>query len=193
MSTPSTALTTNTTAACLAGAAVMQAVAALRSKKPTENAVGLNVNVVAFLHYMWMREKSANVRLDLRYGDWLVTCPLLVYELMLMTGAPTDVVTLTTSMGAAVLMVALGYAAARQENVTVKSLLFCASSALLAWLVHSSLRDAKRHTELVKAFYTLWVMYPVAFLAKNNSMFEILDCLAKGVFGMYVATVSLEE
>lgn len=202
-----TSLTRNTTTAFLAGVGLVQTIAAMQaddaggeassssssssSSKRKANAIGAAVCLVAFLHYSWMRTApSAESRIELRYGDWLVTCPLLLWELHEMTGVRGGQ---TWAIGAVIGMILLGYAAVRPATpLRMRYTLFAASCVLLAGVAYATVRGARRHAELVAAFFALWAAYPIAFLLKpqsGNTMYNLLDLASKGLFGLYVATL----
>ena len=179
-----TSLTLNTTTAFLGSVALLQAVAALKGPAFEANALGACVCVVAFLHYTWMRSTDdAAERVRLRYGDWIVTCPLLLWELHATTGVEGQ----EWALGATALMVLLGYAAVRSVGWK-RHALFAVSSLVLAAVVAATLSGAKKNGELVAAFFGVWALYPVAFLFDSNVAFDVLDAVSKGCFGLYVAT-----
>ena len=182
-------LTLNTTTAFLAGVAIVQVIAALKTQKVEANAIGAAVCLIAFMHYNWMRDASDKEKVDLRYGDWFATCPLLVWELFLVThlsghGLLTAVVT------ASALMILLGKLALYSEG-HMRYVYFTVSTAILVFLMTTFGKNAQKNKNLVIAFFALWFLYPIAFfLENNNTMFNILDMLSKGVFGLAVASTS---
>ena len=182
-------LTLNTTTAFLAGVAVVQALASSRADSPRParaNAIGAAVCAIAFLHYSWMREagNDEEERTRLRYGDWVVTCPLLLLELQEMARVSESARVLP--LAGVVAMVGIGYAAARARGAR-RHLLFSVSSLVLATVVHSTLSHAKERKWLVASFFSLWAAYPVAFLVGKDAAFDVLDAASKGAFGLYVA------
>ena len=181
-------LTLNTTTAFLAGVAVVQALASSRadSHRPARaNAIGAAVCAIAFLHYSWMREAGdEEERTRLRYGDWVVTCPLLLLELQEMARVSESA--RAFPLAGVVAMVGFGYAAARARGA-LRHLLFSVSSLVLAAVVHSTLSHAKERKWLVASFFSLWAAYPVAFLVGKDAAFDVLDAASKGAFGLYVA------
>ena len=185
-------LTLNTTTAFLGGVAAVQAIAALRATKKgvtRANLLGTCVCVVAFLHYTWMRTASASEKVRLRYGDWVVTCPLLLWELQEMTGVEGQ----QWALVGVVAMVLLGYAAVRRRGWT-RYALFGVSSAILAAVAAATVHGAVREREAVAAFFAVWALYPAAFLLEEfnldaNPSFNILDLVSKALFGMYVAAL----
>ena len=183
---PTASLTLNTTTAFLAGVCLVQTVQALRSPRPSStraNYIGACVCLVAFLHYRWMRDADANEKIRLRYGDWIVTCPLLLWELQELTGVEEQ----QWALGAVVLMVVLGYAAV-QSSGRRRAALFIVSSGLLAAVTLATTLGARRHKEAVAGFFALWALYPVAFLLDSNAMYDVLDLASKGLFGLFVAS-----
>lgn len=145
--------------------------------------LGACVCLVAFLHYVWMRDASSAEQIRLRYGDWLITCPLLLQELHDLVGIEGQ----EWALGAVVAMVLLGYAAVRSSG-SRRHALFTLSSLALVAVTAATVSGATRRKEAVAAFFGLWWLYPVAFLFDSNPMYDVLDLCAKGLFGLYVAT-----
>lgn len=197
-SVATTTLTLNTTTAFLAGVGLVQALAALRPLRPVApnaptpeyaraNALGACVCLVAFLHYAWMRNATDDERIDLRYGDWVVTTPLLVSELQVLTGGAAPQ---WDTIAAVVGMVGLGYVAARTGGWR-RGATFALATLALVYVAGVTVRDARRHRAAVFAFFGLWALYPLAFLVVDaklrNSAYDVLDLASKGLFGLYVA------
>lgn len=184
-------LTLNTTTAFLAGVALVQTVAALRARSESAakaNVLGACVCVVAFLHYYFMRTAGPAERVRLRYGDWLITCPLLLWELHELTGVEGQ----GWALGGVVAMVLLGYAAVQSVGWR-RHALFAAASAVLAAVAAATVGGAQRHREAVAAFFGVWALYPAAFLldgagVDSNPSYDVLDLVSKPLFGLYVAT-----
>lgn len=179
-------LTLQATAAALAGVAVVQAIAALRTRHAQSNAIGSCVCTVAFLHYLWMRGASQTERLELRHSDWAFTCPLLLLELYLVTDQRTNG-SLAVSAASALAMIALGFRAARATGAARHTLfgLGCVAFGVCAYV--ATHRMPRRHAPLAAAFFGLWALYPVAFLLRSNAMFDVLDVASKAGIGLYVA------
>ena len=183
-------LTQNTTTAFLAGVALVQTIVALRapvaSPKGRANALGACVCLVAFLHYTWMRDASYYEKNRLRFGDWLVTCPLLLWELHEVCAVKGQ----RWAIGVVMLMVLFGYAAKLAESSPWRHVLFGLATVLFVSVAYATVRDARRHRELVTAFFGVWALYPVAFLLPNSAsepLYDMLDLVSKGLFGLYVA------
>ena len=181
--------TLHATAAALAGVALIQSVAAVRTPHAKANAIGAAVCVIALLHYLWMRGASDAEKRELRYGDWFVTCPLLLWELYLVTGQDTE--HLGASIVAVLAMLALGLAAASAEG-PMRHVLFGLACVAFAVSIRLSTQrlDWEEHGTLVAAFFGLWSLYPVAFLLRSNTMFNLLDLLSKAGIGLYIANKS---
>ena len=145
---------------------------------------GACVCIVAFLHYTWMRNADSAEKIRLRYGDWIVTCPLLLAELHSLTKAENQEWTLL----AVVLMIVLGYAAVQSKGPQ-RNILFSISSLILVAIAVSAIRSAQQEKMALAAFFGLWFLYPIAFILDSNTMYNLLDLASKGLFGLYVATL----
>ena len=183
--------TLQATAAALAGAAVLQALAS-RGRDARANSIGSAVCVIAFLHYTWMRDAPPLQQLELRFSDWFVTCPLLLFELYSATGETQGAPELLAALGCVVAMLGLGFAASHAERPVLKYALFAAGCVAFAAAIYSFMRELpSEHVRLTTAFFALWSLYPVAFLLESNTMFDLLDMASKAGIGFYVAHHSL--
>lgn len=184
-------LTLNTTTASLAGVALVQTVAALRARSTSAakaNVLGACVCVVAFVHYYFMRTADPAEKVRLRYGDWLITCPLLLWELQELAGVEGQ----GWALGGAGAMVLLGYAAVQSVGWR-RHALFAVASVVLVAVATSTVGGARRQREAVAAFFGAWALYPAAFLldgvgVDSNPSYDVLDLVSKPLFGLYVAT-----
>lgn len=186
--------TQNSTAASLAGVAVLQGIASLRSKTSFSlkaNAIGSTVCVIALMHYNWMRNASDSEKIDLRYGDWFITCPLLVWELCVITEIKTFQTTLFLVIGS-VLMILLGRLSLFSKGM-VRASLFGVSSLILIGMATTFVNYSRKNKEFVAWFFLLWSLYPIAYVINSNSMFDVLDLFSKAGFGTGVAAISFHS
>lgn len=183
-------LTQNTTTAFLVGVAVIQLVAALKTDKTEANALGAGICTIAAIHYLWMQKASPRLRTELRFGDWICTVPLLVAELFLMTRHSGGTTELLLLVSLSLLMIVLGYIAARQASGALRYIPFFISTMALMYLVYAFVQGATAHRELLALFFGLWALYPIAFLATSDIGYDLLDLASKGLFGIYVAHLS---
>lgn len=185
---PTDRFTLRGVAASLAGVSLLQTVTALKLEGDASrsNAIGATVCLVAYLHYTWMRESTGKVAsLQLRYSDWVVTCPLLLWELSLQCGVGGE--PLAKCVALVLLMLGLGYVSARSDGWR-RNGSFLLSCVAFVLAVHLFLSSATKHAALARAFFAVWGMYPIAFLFGNESAFDTLDLVSKAGFGMYVST-----
>ena len=187
-------LTQNSATAFLWGVAVVQGVAALRDETSPgaarANALGAAVCVVAAMHYGWMRDaKDERERLRLRYSDWFLTTPMLLYELQELVGVRRE--QRLRPLVAVCAMIVAGYIAARAERPMHRYGWFAIASALLAYIAMATWRDATadegKTAAIVGPFFGVWSLYAAAFLAQRNVAFNLLDTVSKGAFGLWVA------
>lgn len=183
--------TSQATAACLLGVGVVQIVAALKTNASEENAIGACVCVIAFLHYLWMQSSTPDKKLELRYSDWYVTCPLLLWELHKLAGQQ-DKSTLVIPVVAVMAMLALGHSAATQieSNSRKKWLLFALGCVAFLVCTMSFISNSKVNKKAVYSFFGVWSLYPLAFILRSNELMDVLDMISKGGFGLYIAAQS---
>ena len=183
---------TQAAAACLAGVALVQAIAALSTDSNEENAIGACVCIIAFLHYSWMTSASDDKKIELRYSDWYVTCPLLLWELHNISGQSCKS-TLILPVLAVCAMLAFGHMAELQKNDSDRLKLFTIGCIAFAVCVASFVANTKTNALIVYGFFAIWCLYPVASWLRNNSMMDVLDIISKGLFGLFVAAKSFER
>ena len=179
-------MTTRTVTAFLGGVCLLQSLAALTGTGGVrENSLGATVCLIAFLHYTWMRTaKNRQEKQELRFGDWFVTCPLLLMELHSMTRNESN---LLLQICLVTLMLALG-ALALGGDEKRRSLFFSLSTIVFLYVTYDFLSKVNHHTEVAYAFFLVWGMYPIAFLSRSDTAFDVLDMASKGLFGLYVAS-----
>lgn len=179
-------------AAALLGVAVLQALVALTATTPAAtaaNAVGAAVGVIAFYHYALMsRAPSVGARMELRFSDWAITCPLLLVELSKLTSQGGG------SRLAACVALVLGMLwtgwLARRPGGRLSPARFALSCALFVCLILVFVGGVRQHLPLVVAFFAVWALYPIAFWRNDAVMLNVLDLASKAGFGLLVAASS---
>ena len=164
------------------------------------------VCTVAAVHYMYMRNIAAsggNV-FPVRYSDWFVTVPLMLYEFCTLFGigwGKTAIIMLIS-----VLMLVAGYSGAK--NPAGKPANFLVGSFLLGvilWLCYGDAMSPDKEQEgeitaadrrIASGFLLVWVLYGFAYFVSQplqDLSYNILDIISKGVFGLWVVSVLVEH
>lgn len=197
-------ITLDTTRATLGGVALFQAVASVvassrggegKARAAKANAIGAAVCLIAASVYHRMKSTSGSEVEDLRHADWLVTCPLMLWELYVLMdiGVAANPVSFCVSVVAIVACVLLGRFAAGARRGR-RALLFSLATGAFAVMLASvgSRVDWSRAENAVPfAFLSLWSLYPLAFWEKSGSAYNVLDLVTKGAFGIYVGAKAL--
>lgn len=198
-----------TVTATLGAVAVFSAIRSLTSKtskKKLSNATAALINVIAFIHYtrmtnMWSTDKN-NIT-GIRYSDWFITCPLLLFEFfILMDWIYYDQEeklnikdNLTTPIIITVLatlaMLFCGYLSEKYINLKWQlfTLAFIFLIIIFAILINTKpkKRNDKNSPKYPWIFIGLWVLYGFSYLSKNKNIFyNILDLIAKGLFAFII-------
>lgn len=191
-------LTLDTTRATLGGVALFQAVSAVVASRRRDdegrlskaNAIGAMVCTIAASVYHRMRTSGADVA-DLRHADWLITCPLMLWELYVLLGIDVRANAWSFSLAVAAISVCivLGRVAASSTGRR-RALAFGLATAAFALLLASVCAKVDwargRANVAPLAFLATWALYPLAFWEKGGAAYNVLDLVSKGAFGLYV-------
>lgn len=193
----------NIVAAAISGIATVHyaAILALRVKTKTED------NVEVAVH-------------TLRYGDWLLTMPLLVYKFYLLFEADcaTSDADAALPQGGllpsvlALVMIALGAFVVLGDGFSMRAhvayskiaiVLTALSCALLAVLLHdliANIHTCHDHRELLLSFCVVWIGYVVVFAFElipslrgpvaRDAGYAVLDVYSKATFGLFTASLA---
>lgn len=188
------------TRATLGAVALFQALAALTSAMQGKcanatkaNAIGATVCAIATSVYQRMKSSSGRDVEDLRHADWLVTCPLMLWELyaLMQIDIKNHAHSFAFSVVSIVLCILLGRAAADATGATRGGLFLLATVLFVAMLVNIGLSVDWTHSHSATpfAFLSVWALYPFAFWEQSGTAYNVLDLVSKGVFGMYVGSL----
>lgn len=196
-------VTLDATRATLGGIALFQAVAAVvaaqrsggSARASKANAIGAAVCLIAASVYHRMKSTAGPAVADLRHADWLVTCPLMLWELYVLMDIDvrTHAWSFALSVVAIVTCILLGRLAAEAEG-GVRALYFSLATAAFGVMLASvGLRvDWSRGENVVPfVFLAVWALYPLAFWDRSGMGYNLLDLVSKGVFGLYVGALAL--
>lgn len=208
---------------------IHSSVAASRNDEALVNIVAAAISGIATVHYaaiLALRVKTKtedNVEVTvhtLRYGDWLLTMPLLVYKFYLLFEAdcaPSDADAALPQGGVlpsvlALVMVALGAFVVLGNGFSMRApvayskiaiVLTALSCALLAVLLHdlfANIRTCHDHQELLLSFCVVWIGYVVVFAFElipslrgpvaRDAGYAVLDVYSKATFGLFTASLA---
>lgn len=179
------------------------------------NYLSAAIVTIASLAYLVMalgnsQVSSANGRdfLWARYADWLLTTPLLLLDLGLLSGAP--LVEVTWAIFCDVIMVLAGYAAVVSKGEGANWPLFIFGMVVFAPILHSlfvtfkeaahmkGIKTANLYSNLSWLMAVTWCAYPIIWAAGEGSqsvsvdtetiLYVIFDVTAKCVFGFVLVS-----
>ena len=179
------------TTSSFVGVGILNGIAA--HKRPVPNLLSLSILLIAYVHYRYMSE---NVEWY-RHSDWLLTCPLLVYEIAYLIDLQPfgqDGGRVALAAAAAILMVWSGWKA-RQANV--KWTWWLVGAVCLGMVYYQLLYDnSKPHKNrpLGEFYLYCWIPYGMVFWAPwelRQTMYTLLDFVSKSTLGAIIAYQSL--
>tara|TARA_B100000683_G_scaffold2007_1_gene2148 strand:- start:3676 stop:4284 length:609 start_codon:yes stop_codon:yes gene_type:complete len=193
------ALTLTSTRTFLGGVAVMQVIAALRSKSTkgtAANALGAAVCVIAGQVYRTMERAAGGADLyELRSADWYVTTPLMLIELLVLMGASPrqNPAIFVYSIVSILITIWMGVKAHRNQSARGVRW-FVAATLVFVAMLYAIFRsvDWSSETTMPAFFLGLWSLYPIAYWSRSDRWLSLLDLLTKGVFGIVVAERSFD-
>ena len=176
------------------------------------NATAVLINLIAFIHYYKMRNMYDSGDtfdlVQLRYSDWFLTCPLLLFEFFLLmefiqvknnkiTVDPKYSGQIIATIVLTVLMLVFGYLSETKSEYKWAFYVLGFVCLLIIFLILFNLNNKRNKDDPNKKlpkypwfFILIWVLYGLAFLAPARDLFyNILDLIAKGVFAFCVAVL----
>ena len=186
-------LAINLTSYSFLGVATLNAIAAI--KQPTQNTLSILILLIAYFHYNSFTKTNVEI---LRHSDWILTCPLLVYEIAFLIGLQPfhgDSERVAMAAVASVAMVGTGYYARKTNSLVLWSIgsIFLAAIFYLLLSKKTEQDDDKRSSSKKSIgifFLSLWVFYGIVFWAPSHYRqiaYTLLDFLTKSVFGFIIA------
>lgn len=164
------------------------------------NVLSISILLIAFLHYQFIIQQPLLID-QYRYSDWVLTCPLLVYEIaLLLRWQPLgkDAWRVAGAAMASLLMVVSGWYANNAAGAT--RLAWWTVGAVWLGLVYVLLLtekpdDDKKESSLLPFIYLLlWIPYGLVFWAPESVKqvaFNVLDVVSKSSLGAIIAYRSL--
>lgn len=163
------------------------------------NVLSIVILLIAYTHYQWIMQESSMQNIEFyRHSDWMITCPLLVYELAYLKGFEpfgADAGSVGVAAAAAVAMVLGGWQARLQTGLT--RVMWWGLGAVFLGIIYSQLlrpTDDKDQPQWPDAFLWLWIPYGLVFWAPDalrQTLYNVLDILSKSGLGLAVAYASL--
>ena len=178
--------------ASLLGTAFFQGITAVAgdSEKTTANTIGATVCLVAYQHYRWMR--SSDDCLSLRYSDWFLTLPLLLFECALISGIDTTSPLFIASMVSIVLMLIAGKLSTIYTYKKKVLLLF--GMCLLIMTTFFFILSVPSFDNILAIISVIsicsWSLYGAVAWNGPDWAYNILDILNKSIFGVLVVAFS---
>ena len=178
-----------------------------QNKKTKILALDLVIHVIAFLFYTYIifvsQFKSYR---NLRYLDWTLTTPLLLYILIVFANERINGVQLTGIFTLLFLMLFCGWVGGNTFSTSylLGFLFFVALFAALYRLLfkvknvndavaENKQRDQKKKIKMLFIFSAVvWGLYGAAYLLNfklRNIMYNILDLISKVIFGIWVSFI----
>lgn len=163
------------------------------------------VTFIASMHYFLMIVSNDNV-VSYRYFDWFFTTPVLLIDLCLILGI-YDKYFLFEIVIYNCLMLLFGYLGEINVlSMLTSTILGFIPFVLLFYKIYNRLKNNKdtddqkyltfeNKKKLLLAFVTLWSLYGLNNIIKNlyikNLIYNILDFITKGAFGLFIYSKSL--
>jgi bacteriorhodopsin len=163
------------------------------------------VTFIASMHYFLMIVSNDNV-VSYRYFDWFFTTPVLLIDLCLILGI-YDKYFLFEIVIYNCVMLLFGYLGEINVlSMLTSTILGFIPFVLLFYKIYNRLKNNKdtddqkylsfeNKKKLLLAFVTLWSLYGLNNIVKNlyikNLIYNILDFITKGAFGLFIYSKSL--
>ncbi len=166
------------------------------------NALSILILLIAYAHYYTGILYPTGTSMWFRYSDWMITCPLLVYEIAYLRGLKPfgkDAVNVALASMASIAMVAAGWQALKQKG-SMRVLWWGLGSIFLVivffLLLSKPVPKEEREGGLVwisNVFLWLWIPYGIVFWlppSVRHVSFNVLDILSKSLLGLVVASLT---
>ena len=173
---------------------------------------------IAGYHYLriWQDFGDGEMNEGYRYADWLITVPLLIVELLIVLGVPSDQrkQLMTTLIPASVLMLGLGYPGEVADSNGTKWTFWILAIIPFLYILYTLYGQlqaaAARETPAVSAaiknatmvLLITWLVYPIAYLfpifddtsggleTLRQVGYTVADITSKGLYGLMVLGIA---
>jgi hypothetical protein len=162
---------------------------------------------IAALMYIFMKHPSVSLEAnEIRSLDWLITCPLLLFEMAALLGASALDPWVIVSVIGAILMVAVGWNSMYLSPARLLGgFVFLTIVYIAMWKVGEKSKQNRSETKsrLVVFFLGIWVFYGLVScmtsfgwatnLLMASSLYSILDIISKALFGLCILWLSIHK
>lgn len=185
----------SSTYALLLGIACLQLQACIagHDEYMASNALGSAICLIAGYHYDWMRrniDSSKTIHIT-RYADWIITTQLMLVDFFTLSHTLTSRwYWLLGSCITCLLMLFFGYMSKHQKSFT-QFVIGCLFGLLLVACFCAGTIRENHPNNWMFVFAAVWILYPFAFFSKNQTFFNILDIVSKGMFGITTGLIAL--
>ena len=215
--------TFSSTRAIFGGVAVysaIQAINAQSTKKELTSAIASLILVIAYIHYTKMSSIEDNTNLidkqqkitNIRYSDWIITVPLLLFELFILlnwikvddssgTLSSEYWLPFSTILGLSIAMLVSGYISEKNKYtddyfyyISCFCLLLIAGIIFYVYYDNKDNQDEDNETEnqWLLIFFGFWVLYAYGFNKDSNTkniIYNITDIVTKALFSFAAITL----
>ena len=172
----------------LLGSAVLQGTMAI-SKQSTSNAVGSTICTIAYQHYVWIQHNNNKDILSLRYSDWFLTLPLLLWECALISGINVNTSPwFWCSLICVILMLVVGKLSDqhKRKSYVTTGMFFLIMASLFFFLAIPDMTQPFAVLSIVSI--CSWSIYGVvAWYDGPDWIYNILDLFNKAILGFFIA------
>ena len=224
-----TTTTFSTVRASFAGIGIYSGIQSINAdtyKKKLTNGIASLILIIAFFHYDKMNklyeenDSEDNKKLILvRYSDWIVTVPLLIFELFLLMDwikvdddgnfSTKNIKLLYSTIALSIFMLISGYIGETSTSNGNCSRIYFTFSCLclvgifgIIYKLYMDNNDKENERRLwIILFFAIWVAYAFGFGAKllynknpkwTNLIYNITDLFSKGMFAFLTTTLVTE-
>lgn len=171
-----------------------------KSKNSLQSKLSGAILLIAGLSYMWMSyifnlDNSTNLR-TWRYVDWLITVPLLVYQMYTFLEVKHRTIgTLITSISCMLGMLLFGFLG---ESFIISKVFGGMIGIMFSIYTFVSLANGiqKNQVKFYIGVLTLWMFYPIVYFASDSlltvALYSLVDLLAKLGVAIYIHTKFLK-
>lgn len=142
----------------------------------------LTTTIASFFYLLFLKIHS--VPIQYRYMDWIITTPILLLELCIVSKIKNSKIILAI-LFINFLTFALGWLG---ETKYLNRYVSCFLAFIPFVITFVLLTKNAKWNNFIPFFITIWTFYGLVYLIKNtllkNTLYNVLDCVSKGVFSI---------